>query len=122
MADQDNAMIEESFFEPEEPLFEDGPSRGAIELWKKKYGQVFLTEVENDGVFIWRVLTRRELRELVKVESEDALYKEDMICRQCVIWPEGYDPDLGKAGTATVLSEQIFEKSGFRASNSPIPL
>lgn len=116
-----NAPVDD-FYAEEDEIFPGGPSQEMVDLWKEKYGQIFLTEIENDGIFIWRVLNRRELRDLAKDEMADALYKEDAICKLCVIWPAGYSPEEGIAGTATVLAEQIFEKSGFRALSNPIPL
>lgn len=109
----------------DELLFNDGPTIAKVEEWKELYGNVYMTEFEDEDVFIWRALNRKEFKEIMKVEGADALYREERVCERCVIWPEKYDfmaMTLGKAGAPTVISEQIMDKSGFVAKTGPMPL
>ena len=111
--------------EPEEVgIFPDGsgPSQAMVDLWKSRYGQIYSTEVDEDEYFVWRVLTRGELKGLTEIGDSDGLYKEELICEKCVLWPTDLDFSLGKAGVPSVLAEQIFEKSGFGVRSGPIPL
>lgn len=108
----------------EELLFEDGPTLAKVDEWKGLFGQVYMTEFE-DEIFIWRALRRKEFKEIMKVEGADALYREERVCERCVLWPEKYDfvaMGMGEAGTPTLLSEQVMDKSGFVAKTGPIAL
>jgi hypothetical protein len=107
-----------------EAVFEGGPSQAKIDEFKSRFGQIYLTEFD-DEVFIWRTLTRKEFKEIMKTDGADALYREERICEKCVLWPEKYDfmaMTTGKAGTPTLLSEQIMDRSGFTAKTGPIML
>jgi len=105
-------------------IFPDGsgPTEDLVDLWRSKYGQVYYTEVEEGEYYIWRILTRPELKNLAALTDEDSLYKEELICEKCVLWPTEYTPMSGKAGIPTVLAEQIFEKSGFVTRTGPVAL
>jgi hypothetical protein len=109
----------------ENVLFEDGPTMTQVDGWKEAFGQIYMTEVTEDDVFIWRVLNRREFKEIMKLENADALYREERICEKCILWPEGYTFNKiadGKAGVPSVLSEQIMDNSGFQTKSEAIPL
>lgn len=100
----------------EELLFPGGPSVKQIDAWKEKYGQIYMTEIDEEDAFIWRVLNRREFKEIMKLDDADAMYREERVCEKCILWPEGRtftDMSEGKAGAPTVLAEQVMEKSGF---------
>lgn len=118
-------VIDEITETVDEELFPGGPMVSKIDEWKNLYGQVYMTELDDDDTFIWRVLSRREFKEVMKLEEVDALYREEKVCEHCIIWPENYsfnEINGGKAGVPTVLSEQIMEKSGFAPKTGPILL
>jgi hypothetical protein len=100
------------------PIFEGGPLESSVEGWKKQYGTVYMTEVDADTAYIWRVLLRSEFRALMANEDDDLLSREDRICDTCVLWPQ--KPSL--AGVPTILSQQIMDKSGFIAKGGPVKL
>lgn len=104
------------------PLFPDGPTVGEIEEWKEAFGEIYLTTI-NEEVFIWRPLTRKEMKE-VHTKTSGIHQREEVYCQLCNIWPSDYDfGDQGnKAGIPSVLSEQILLKSGFQATHNPIAL
>lgn len=99
-----------------------GPSQDMVDLWKKRYGQIYSTEVDDEEYYVWRVLTRPELKAISANGTADGLYREEAICEKCVLWPVGIDFSIGKAGVPSVLAEQIFEKSGFGIRSGPVPL
>jgi hypothetical protein len=107
-----------------EILFPGGPSLDQIEQWKSQFGEVYLTEFEED-VFIWRSLTRKEYKEVMKVERADNFYKEERICDRVILFPEGYNfiqMGQGKAGIPTLIAELVMEKSGFQAKTGALRL
>lgn len=111
--------------EGNELLFEEGPTINYIEEMKSIHGFVYLTEIEEGEFFLWRPLARKEFKEIMKIEGTDALFREEKVCETCVIWPKKYNfmsMNSGKAGTPTLLSEQIMEKSGFAAKTGPMML
>ena len=109
----------------EELLFPDGPSLEQVEKWKSQYGdEVYLTEFDVD-VFLWRPITRREYKGIMKAQNADTYYKEERICEAVVLYPTGYNfmnMTNGKAGIPTLLSELIMEKSGFQARTGAMKL
>lgn len=120
-----NRVIDNDEFEAEEAeLFPGGPTEGVIDMWKERYGQIFMTEIDDEEIYIWRVLTRAELKTMMEIGDDDPLYKEEVICQKCVLWPTNYAEDTmnGKAGTPSTLADHIFQKSGFNARSGPIPL
>jgi hypothetical protein len=119
--DAELPLAEDDFYAEEDQVFEGGPSRELVNAWKQKYGQVFLTEIDNAGVFVWRVLTRKELREMAKTAA-DEMTREETVCELCTLWPQGVSFAAGLAGTSTILSDQIFTKSGYQPMTAPIAL
>lgn len=123
---EDDDILAENLIGPDgkELLFPDGPNLEEVEEWKSRYGEVYLTEFEED-VFIWRSLTRKEYKEIMKIERADNYYKEERICDKVVIWPEGYNflqMAQGKAGIPTLIAELVMEKSGFQAKTGALRL
>ena len=103
----------------EELLFDEGPTLNQVERWKSQFGGIYMTEVSDDQVFIWRTITRKEYKDLLKAKNADALYREERMCEKCVLWPEDYNflaMSSGAAGIPSLLAEQIMIKSGFQAS------
>ena len=112
-------------FNPDETLFEDGPTLGEVEEWKSLFGQVYLTEFEDGEVFIFRTLNRKEFKDIMKLEAADSLYREERVSEKCVVWPKEYNflsMSAGKAGVPSLISEQVMEKSGFSAITNAIML
>jgi len=109
----------------EELLFPNGPAVAQVEEWKSQYGEeVYLTEFEED-IFIWRPITRKEYKQVMKVQNADTYYKEERICESVVLFPEQYNfmnMTNGKAGIPTLLSELVMEKSGFQAKTGAMRL
>ena len=114
--DEINDLLDEvNMINPDQPIYPGGPPESVVASWKKQFGDVYLTDVSDQG-FIWRTLSRIEYKQIVSIPNTDPLIREEMICETCVLWPMDYDAiGMGgdKAGIPSMLSEQIMEKSAF---------
>lgn len=112
----------------DELIWPDGPTAGQIKMWKKEYGDVYVTSITFDKHIAWRTLSRLEYKSLVRkmeqlVEagqlssSEANLWNEEAIAEICILFPQ-YDrqsitADL--AGLPSLISQEVLEASGFVA-------
>ena len=109
---------EEYYIDPDDtPLFEGGPGLSQVDIWKKQYHKekVFHTQIL-DKHFVFRTLNRFEYKQIVAIENIDALYREEIICHTCVLWPFNYDFKAMAAedsGYPSTLAQIIMENSGF---------
>lgn len=99
------------------PLFEGGPPIGQVALWKKQFSKekVFHTQIL-ERHFIFRTLNRFEYKQIVAIENIDALYREEIICSTCVLWPRNYNFKMmaeEDSGYPSTLAQIIMENSGF---------
>ena len=121
----DNINIEHNFVDESEieinkndvPIFENGPGMSQVELWKKQYTQEKVFHVQIiDRDFIFRTLNRFEYKQIVAIENIDALYREELICKTCVLFPYNYDIKTmatEDSGYPSTLAQIIMENSGF---------
>lgn len=110
---------EEPYFIDEEavPVFEGGPAIGQVDLWKKQYTKekVMHTQIL-DRHFVFRTLNRFEYKQIVAIQNIDALYREEIICNTCVLWPMNYNFKAmaeEDSGYPSTLAQIIMENSGF---------
>ncbi|MEB2276900.1 hypothetical protein LAV82_23050 [Bacillus sp. ILBB4] len=107
------------------PVVRNGPSRQEVEEWKERHeGHVYFTPFDGD-VFVWRVLTRPEYREIIGDKTLTALDREEYFTEKCVLFPRNFSIEKikkSRAGIASLLSEMIMDKSGFVANSAPIKL
>lgn len=101
----------------ENPVFDGGPGIAQIEIWKKQFSKekVYHTQILNRD-FIFRTLNRFEYKQIVALENIDALYREELICQTCVLWPIGYNfQQMAQedSGYPSTLAQIIMENSGF---------
>lgn len=99
------------------PIFEDGPGISQVEIWKKQFSKekIFHTQILEKH-FVFRTLNRYEYKQIVAIENIDALYREEIICKTCVLWPYNYDFKrmAGEdSGYPSTLAQIIMENSGF---------
>lgn len=111
LADEEYASLDTS------EIFPGGPSMSQVELWKKQFGsnKVFHTQIL-DKHFVFRTLDRYEYKQIVAIDNIDALYREEIICKTCVLYP--YDYNFKKmaaedGGYPSTLAQIIMENSGF---------
>ena len=109
---------EEYYIDPNDtPIFEDGPGVSQVDIWKKQYQKekIFHTQIL-DKHFVFRTLNRFEYKQIVAIENIDALYREEIICHTCVLWPFNYDfkkMASEDSGYPSTLAQIIMENSGF---------
>lgn len=109
---------EDYYIDPNDtPIFDGGPGISQIDLWKKQYTKekIFHTQIL-DKHFVFRTLNRFEYKQIVAIENIDALYREEIICHTCVLWPINYDFKKMAAedsGYPSTLAQIIMENSGF---------
>ena len=99
------------------PIFEGGPGVSQVEIWKKQFTKekIFHTQILEKH-FVFRTLNRYEYKQIVAIENIDALYREEIICKTCVLWPYNYDfKKMAKedSGYPSTLAQIIMENSGF---------
>ena len=110
--------IDEYYLDPDDtPIFEGGPGISQVDIWKKQFARekVFHTQIL-DKHFVFRTLNRYEYKQIVAIENIDALYREEIICSTCTLWPLNYDfrTMAGEdGGYPSTLAQIIMENSGF---------
>lgn len=117
---QHSPDYEEEYFEidpNDTPLFDGGPGISQIEIWKKQFDKekIFHTQILEKH-FVFRTLNRFEYKQIVAIENIDALYREEIICSTCVLWPFNYDFKKmanEDSGYPSTLAQIIMENSGF---------
>ena len=97
--------------------FDDAPSAAEVDAFKAKHGDVFLSALNDDEVFLFRALTRKEHRKLNADVAEakiagDAF--EEEVVKICLLWKSIKSID-DKAGTIPSLFEQVMQNSNFLA-------
>lgn len=104
--------------DPEDsPIFEGGPGVSQVEVWKKQFDKekVFHTLIL-DRHFVFRTLNRFEYKQIVAIDNIDALHREEIICKTCVLWPYHYNfkqMAVEDSGYPSTLAQIIMENSGF---------
>lgn len=108
---------EQASFDGDFQLYEDGPYKSQIDIWKKQYGEgrVLHTQILEKH-FIFRTLNRFEYKQLIAKDNVDALMREELICANCVLHPRNYNFKMmavQEGGFPSTLAQIILENSGF---------
>lgn len=116
--ENENTVENEFGLTPETELTYD-----LIAEFKKKYKKIWKTTLSDGTEIIWRRLNRKEYKKIMKdfddIEDrgERLMEREDAVCRAAVIFPcKEVLEDLLQtmAGVSPVISDDIYDKSGFR--------
>lgn len=84
----------------------------------EKYKQVFMHDFGESGVFIFKALGRKDFKDLLDTDVVSDFDKEEIICEQCVLYPQNYDfENCEEAGLPTELCKLILEKSLLKSSD-----
>lgn len=126
--DDDTLPLSLEDADPNDTLWPDGPTVADVLAFKEAHGDVFVTSPTVERHLMWRTLTRRDYRAIVRhmeelsatgeySPSEINMIQEELITETCLLVPkmkvEDFDGDL--AGLPSLLSQQILESSGFTA-------
>ena len=88
---------------------------------KAQHKKLFKTVLGED-IFVWHKLNRKEYKQVMKKleDRDERLWaREEEACRLAIVYPcqEVIEEMLDEsAGLATILSDEIYEKSGFRVA------
>lgn len=96
--------------------FDNRPTQTEIEGLKARHGDVFMSALNEDEVFIFRALTRKEHRALNVAIAEGKIPGENLeeeVVKACVVWKSSENSLESKAGTVPSLFEQIMQNSNF---------
>lgn len=97
--------------------FPTAPSATTIEAFKATHGDVFLSALNDDELFLFRALTRKEHRKLNLDVTEAKIVGdafEEEVVKTCLLWKSVKSLD-DKAGTIPSLFEQVMQNSNFLA-------
>lgn len=116
--------------QPEDELWEGGPTFGTINGWKAQYGDgnIYVTSINPSKHVVWRTISRFEYRNIVKqleesvatgliTQAEANMNNEEMITQTCILYPTYTKEQISKdmAGLSSILSQEILEASAFIA-------
>lgn len=126
--DEEEEEWDSTKMDPNEELWDGGPTFGTINGWKEQYGDVFVTAVTAEKFIVWRTLTRFEYRRLVKnleeglstgqvSQAEANMNNEDAIAELCILFPpySRVNSSSELAGLASTITAQVMEASAFSA-------
>lgn len=93
-------------------------NQAQIDEWKKQYGKIYSTTVDDIAV-VWRTLRRAEYVDIMTNSSEDEptrriFERQEKILTTACLYPANIGVIIDeKGGFATAVSGEIMEKSGF---------
>lgn len=88
--------------------------------FKQSYEEVYQIQIKDQesNTFIFRPIGREEYKQIVVLDLDLGDYQE-MICSQCVLYPENYDFSKGRAGIGEVVAHAILDVSGLLKQQAP---
>ena len=92
-----------------------------IKSFLDKYGNIFFSEIDGQ-IFIYKPLGRKAYKDIVNNQNISDLDKEDLICEETIIWPEGYNADDYDAGIPSKLYEEILVNSFLSSTEDMVHL
>lgn len=95
--------------------FPNAPDQEKIDLLKAQHGDIYLSALSEDEIFIFRALNRAEWRSLQMKLQEgilDGFTQEEEIVKTALLWKSVESLDK-KAGTIPTLAEQVVQNSNF---------
>jgi len=119
-------MVED--LNPDEAIWDGGPSAGDIVGWKEEFGDVYVTSISMDQHVVWRTMNRLEYKNHVKnmeklgqnnqiSQADIAMLNEELIAEMCILFPKFDRTQLvGElAGIPSIIAQEVMEASGFVA-------
>lgn len=124
----ENDGIDVEDMDPTEGIWEGGPTAGQILIWKKQFGDVYVSSITSEYHIVWRTMNRLEYRNHVrKVEqlaqsgqystAEVSLINEESVCESCILYPPFEKDEVAGqlAGVPSAIAADVLEASGFVA-------
>jgi hypothetical protein len=112
--------------DPNEILWEGGPTVGQALAWKQEYKKIYVTSLSLEDHVLWHTLKRGPYSDIMEQVGElndsgqfssakVSIIQEELITKACMLHPvvETFEDEL--AGLPSLLSQQILEASGFVA-------
>lgn len=109
-------------------LFPGGPTVAEAKEWKKQYGKVYITSIDEDTHVVWRPINRFEYKNHVRnmeqltakanlSQAMISMKNEEALADIAVLFPDPstIGPEGGLAGIPSLISQEIMEASGFVA-------
>lgn len=93
----------------EQPVIDINELSYELGLQHPEVSEVFTIKIDDD-VFIYKPLCRKLYKTLMQADISP-LEKEELLCQECVLWPENYNFDECDAGLPTKLAEAILKNS-----------
>lgn len=99
-----------------------------VQQLKNKYGSIYQIEIADQRI-IFRPITRKEYKEAMGLEIEEAniresaMARENLIAKKVIVYPEGkiVDSMIEKfAGIAEVVTDECLKVSGFLNDNERV--
>lgn len=75
-----------------------------------QYEEVYSHQIDSE-IFFFKPLGRKDYKDIATNDRLSNSEKEEIICQVCLLYPENYDFEECDAGTPSVLSDAILEKS-----------
>ena len=97
--------------------------------WKKQYKNIYKNTIDGIDIY-WRAVKRSEYKDLLNANEDidtttaegrelKILAKQESMVKTVVLFPDNIEELIEeKAGIATVLSDEILDKSGFYLSET----
>lgn len=90
-----------------------------IAQWKSLYGKIYKNNIDKDEFVIWRLIKRKEYKELLNGGNIELMEKQEKVVKTVLLYPEEVEALIeSRAGIATILTEEILAHSGFEISET----
>lgn len=90
-----------------------------IAQWKSLYGKIYKNNIDKDEFVIWRLIKRKEYKELLNGGNIELMEKQEKVVKTVLLYPEDVEALIeSRAGIATILTEEILAHSGFEISET----
>lgn len=112
----------------EEELWPGSPTVGQLKAWKKEYGKIFVSSIDEDTHIVWRPINRIEYKShIARMEQMNAngqlsqaaatMRHEEAIAALTILYPAIDPTNAGSqlAGIASLITQQVMDASGFVA-------
>lgn len=87
----------------------------------EEHGNIFFAEI-GDDIFIYKALGRKKYKDIILNPELAEIEKEDVICQECILYPEDFDVDEVEAGIPSELYAQILTNSFLTGTDQMLSL